>query len=104
VQVDPGICASFRPPIEVLRSRAPCARRRAGELAPLKHVLEMVETVAPNDSTVLLLGETGTGKECLPLSRRCRSNDLFKVHLAADLFFQVKFLTTFVPVCLSGTE
>src|SRR5258708_1883435 len=34
-----------------------------GNSAALKHVLELLETVAPNDSTVLLLGETGTGKE-----------------------------------------
>jgi formate hydrogenlyase transcriptional activator len=34
-----------------------------GKSAPLRHVLEMVETVAPSDSTALLLGETGTGKE-----------------------------------------
>ena len=31
----------------------------------LKHVLELVNTVAPTDSTVLLLGETGTGKELI---------------------------------------
>jgi formate hydrogenlyase transcriptional activator len=36
-----------------------------GKSAPLQHVLEMVETVAPSDSTVLLLGETGTGKELI---------------------------------------
>jgi formate hydrogenlyase transcriptional activator len=36
-----------------------------GDSAALKHVLEMVETVAPSDSTVLLLGETGTGKELI---------------------------------------
>jgi formate hydrogenlyase transcriptional activator len=36
-----------------------------GESAALRHVLEMVETVAPSDSTVLLLGETGTGKELI---------------------------------------
>jgi hypothetical protein len=33
-----------------------------GSSAALKHVLELVQTVAPSDSTVLLLGETGTGK------------------------------------------
>ncbi len=33
-----------------------------GNSPALKQVLELVETVAPNDSTVLLLGETGTGK------------------------------------------
>ena len=36
-----------------------------GTSPALKHVLELVETVAPNDSTVLLLGETGTGKELI---------------------------------------
>lgn len=34
-----------------------------GNSAGIRHVLEMVSTVAPSDSTVLLLGETGTGKE-----------------------------------------
>ena len=34
-----------------------------GASAALKHVLELVKTVAPSDSTVLLQGETGTGKE-----------------------------------------
>jgi formate hydrogenlyase transcriptional activator len=36
-----------------------------GSSPSLKHVLELVETVAPSDSTVLLLGETGTGKELI---------------------------------------
>ena len=39
--------------------------RIIGDSSTLKHVLEMVETVAPSDSTVLLLGETGTGKELI---------------------------------------
>src|SRR5262249_17728352 len=34
-----------------------------GQSAALRRVLHLVETVAPSDSTVLLLGETGTGKE-----------------------------------------
>ncbi len=36
-----------------------------GNSPTLRRVLELVETVAQNDSTVLLLGETGTGKELI---------------------------------------
>src|SRR6201981_218255 len=39
--------------------------RIIGKSAPLKHILELVDTVAPSDSTVLLLGETGTGQELI---------------------------------------
>src|ERR1700739_4987680 len=39
--------------------------RIIGKSAPLKHILELVDTVASSDSTVLLLGETGTGKELI---------------------------------------
>jgi len=40
-----------------------------GNSPALKHVLELVEKVATSDSTVLLLGETGTGKELIAHSR-----------------------------------
>src|SRR5207249_4647895 len=36
-----------------------------GQSSALRHVLNLVETVAPSDSTVILLGETGTGKELI---------------------------------------
>src|ERR1700723_2326513 len=44
-----------------------------GKSAALKHVLELVETVATSDSTVLLLGETGTGKELIARAIHDRS-------------------------------
>jgi formate hydrogenlyase transcriptional activator len=48
-----------------------------GNSPALKHVLELVETVAPSDSTVLLLGETGTGKELIAraIHERSRRKD-----------------------------
>src|SRR5216683_162513 len=36
-----------------------------GSSSPLKNVLKQVSTVAPTDSTVLIQGETGTGKELI---------------------------------------
>ena len=36
-----------------------------GHSPAIKHVLQLVQTVAPSDSTVMLLGETGTGKELI---------------------------------------
>ena len=51
--------------------------RILGKSTALKHVLQLVETVAPNDSTVLLLGETGTGKELIAraIHERSRRKD-----------------------------
>jgi formate hydrogenlyase transcriptional activator len=44
-----------------------------GNSAALVHVLKQVETVAPTDSTVLILGETGCGKELIARAIHDRS-------------------------------
>jgi formate hydrogenlyase transcriptional activator len=44
-----------------------------GQSSALRRVLNLVETVAPSDSTVLLLGETGTGKELIARAIHDRS-------------------------------
>jgi len=45
-----------------------------GQSAALREVLEQVETVATSDATVLLLGETGTGKELIARALHLRSH------------------------------
>jgi formate hydrogenlyase transcriptional activator len=45
-----------------------------GASEPLRKVLSQVSRVAPTDSTVLILGETGTGKELIARAIHKRSN------------------------------
>ena len=58
-----------------------------GKSPAIKQVLQLVETVAPSDSTVLLLGETGTGKELIARAIHDRSRrkerTLVKLNCAA---------------------
>jgi formate hydrogenlyase transcriptional activator len=58
-----------------------------GQSPALRHVLELVETVASSDSTVLLLGETGTGKELIARAiherSRRRARTFVKLNCAA---------------------
>jgi formate hydrogenlyase transcriptional activator len=58
-----------------------------GQSSALQQVLQLVETVATSDSTVLLLGETGTGKELIAraIHDRSRRKDrtLIKLNCAA---------------------
>jgi formate hydrogenlyase transcriptional activator len=58
-----------------------------GDSAALRQILDQLQTVAPTDSTILILGETGTGKELIAraihhLSAR-RERTLVKVNCAA---------------------
>jgi len=58
-----------------------------GDSVTLRRILEELQTVAPTDSTILILGETGTGKELIAraihhLSAR-RERTLVKVNCAA---------------------
>ena len=62
-------------------------REIVGKSVALRRVLMLVETVAPTDSTVLIYGETGTGKELIAraihnLSSR-HSNAFVKLNCAA---------------------
>ena len=45
-----------------------------GNSVGLRHVLRQVETVAPTETTVLIQGETGTGKELIARAVHKRSN------------------------------
>jgi formate hydrogenlyase transcriptional activator len=58
-----------------------------GRSPALRHVLELVETVAQTDSMVLLLGETGTGKELIARAvhdhSRRKSSTFVKLNCAA---------------------
>ncbi len=44
-----------------------------GQSAPLSQVVRQIDLVAPTDASVLILGETGTGKELVAHEIHCRS-------------------------------
>ena len=45
-----------------------------GESAPMKHIREMIDKVAPTDARVLIIGSNGTGKELVARNLHQKSN------------------------------
>src|SRR6204780_1792805 len=67
---DPGLATHPSRTVNLdLWDDSPCNHAQfggvVGQSSALRRVLQMVQTVATGDSTVLLLGETGTGKELI---------------------------------------
>ena len=54
-----------KPSVSLLLAESKAATRIIGADCGLRHVLDAVRIVAPTDTTVLLGGETGTGKELI---------------------------------------
>ena len=55
-----------------------------GSSAPLRRVLTQIAKVAPTDSTVLVLGETGTGKELIAQAIHNRSKRATRAFIRVD--------------------
>jgi len=55
-----------------------------GSSKPVRQVLKHVEKVAPSDSTVLILGETGTGKELIARALHRRSKRASRVFIRVN--------------------
>jgi formate hydrogenlyase transcriptional activator len=55
-----------------------------GSSAPLRKVLSQISKIAPSDSTVLILGETGTGKELVARALHKRSSRSSRAFIAVN--------------------
>ncbi len=55
-----------------------------GSCEPMRQVLKQVAKVAPSDSTVLILGETGTGKELIARALHRRSSRAARVFVSVN--------------------
>src|SRR5215813_5907973 len=55
-----------------------------GSSKPMRQVLKLLEKVAPSDSTVLVLGETGTGKELIARALHRRSKRATRVFVRVN--------------------
>ncbi|MGD8703619.1 MAG: sigma-54 dependent transcriptional regulator [Desulfosarcina sp.] len=69
------------------RKQTPAQRvshQLVGESPKIKQVISMVEKVAPTDATVLIYGDSGTGKELVARAVHANSNRADKVFFAVD--------------------
>ncbi len=64
--------------------RASMFEEIVGSCKPMRRVLKDVEQVAPSDSTVLILGETGTGKELIARALHKRSKRATRAFLRVN--------------------
>src|SRR5260370_16261856 len=61
IEIEDSMSAKAAPDDNEVHGRG--LARVVGNSTALRHVLDMVQVVAPTDATVLINGETGTGKE-----------------------------------------
>ncbi len=71
--------------LDVLPSDAPQFGAAVGKSLSMRTVFGLLEHIAPSDATVLLLGETGTGKEVLAQSIASESRRAQKPFVTVDL-------------------
>ncbi len=79
-----GNSQNCKPPAgnNLLKIRYPEMVTRSG---CMKHVLELIGTVAPTDANILILGENGTGKELVAWSLHCASSRRQNAFVHVDL-------------------
>lgn len=65
---------SSPPRVISVKEIPPAKHEIIGESEALKKIQRLIETVAPSESTVLILGETGTGKELIATAIHNRSS------------------------------
>ena len=58
---------------KILKKRV-YGQEMVGESAPMKHIREMIDKVAPTDARVLIIGSNGTGKELVARNLHQKSN------------------------------
>jgi transcriptional regulator with PAS, ATPase and Fis domain len=79
---DSGAAVSVKP--DAVPELADCALRLIGHSAGMQKVRELISRVAPTDSTVLICGESGVGKELVAESVHAMSHRAMKPFVAIN--------------------